>query len=222
MSRLLQPRTTWAVSVLVSALVGCSAPIDGTPVALAPPTSGNRRTTERAATPTNQSSKVYFLAASPGGVKHLAPSLRLGRDPLTTLRFLFAGLDAGDRQRNLSTAIPAGSQVNKLTIGDGLAIVDLDNSIFKVRGEQQRQAIAQVVFTMLQFDGIRRVQILVLGEVKDWARDDGTTVNGPLTALDYVAYDPTNQPDYLSIPSPATSVPAPSTTTAVSVPTIEP
>jgi germination protein M len=65
---------------------------------------------------------------------------------------LLAGPSAADRSAGLTTAIPAGTRLESLSIDEGVAHAELSRPL----GEA---ATAQVVYTVTQFPSVRRVEI---------------------------------------------------------------
>jgi Immunoglobulin-like domain of bacterial spore germination/Sporulation and spore germination len=71
---------------------------------------------------------------------------------------LLAGPNGVERDAQVTTAIPSGveADITDLT-GDGLATVDMSGAFFQSDMETVRLRQAQVVYTLTQFDTIRRV-----------------------------------------------------------------
>ena len=69
-------------------------------------------------------------------------------------------------------------------------------------GEDLIDALAQLVFTSSELDGVRQVRILVDGTGQLWPVGDGTLSSQPLTVYDYPGRVATAQPDYPAIPTP--------------------
>ena len=63
------------------------------------------------------------------------------------------------------------------------------------------QALAQVVYTATELDGVRSVEIKVDGETQAWPTADLDTTSEPLTIYDYPGMVRSAQPDYPSLPS---------------------
>jgi hypothetical protein len=80
------------------------------------------------------------------------------------LEALLEGPTAAERAANLGTTINAGTRLNGLTIDDGVATVDLDATFV---GEETPAiavgSLAQIVFTLTQFDRIEGVVFEVDG-----------------------------------------------------------
>jgi spore germination protein GerM len=74
------------------------------------------------------------------------------------LKTLLAGPTAEETAAGLSTAIPAGSRLASLSIGGGLATVDLSSEFAGgSAGESMGQRAAEVVYTLTRFPTVDRV-----------------------------------------------------------------
>jgi germination protein M len=91
--------------------------------------------------------RVYFLYD--GKVtpvpREISVGAAVGRGALLEL---FKGPTGG----GLSTAVPSGTMIKRLSIGDGVANAELSNAL-------DDAATAQVVYTLTQFDSVRRVSL---------------------------------------------------------------
>ena len=93
--------------------------------------------------------------------------------------------EVGD-QINLETQIPEGTQLLDLEISDGVASVDLTSEFQSGGGSlSMRMRIAQVVYTLTQFDSVDGVLFLIDGEPVDAIGGEGVMVDTPQTRKDY-------------------------------------
>jgi hypothetical protein len=93
---------------------------------------------------------VYFLRADKvGPVRREVTGPGVAR---ATMRELLEGPTGPDRSAGLSTAISEGAKLEAITISDGVATVE-------VSGTLDAGAEAQIVYTLTQFDTVRRVSI---------------------------------------------------------------
>lgn len=78
---------------------------------------------------------------------------------------LLAGPDDLEADAGLTTAVPDGTELLDIDIDDGLATVDLSGDFAAGGGSLSMQLrVAQVVFTLTQFDSVDTVTILLDGE----------------------------------------------------------
>jgi len=76
----------------------------------------------------------------------------------------------GPRDSRLKSAFPAGTRLNDITLDeDGTCTVDLSASVLGLKGEPKRLAIDVLTNTLGQFPTIKKVKVLIEGEINpDW------------------------------------------------------
>lgn len=84
-----------------------------------------------------------------------------------------------DYQGNLQTELPQGSKLLKSSISGNTLILDFDNQIRNYGGTTREDIILkQLLFTMKQFEGVKRIKILIDG--KPGTLPEGTEITGEL------------------------------------------
>ena len=63
-------------------------------------------------------------------------------------------------------------------------------------------AVAQIVFTASEVDGVESVNILINGADQQWPSGNGELQSAPLTVYDYPGLVQSSQPAYPAIPTP--------------------
>jgi Sporulation and spore germination len=216
-----RPRRAVAAAVVFATVVlgACGIGVDARPRDIPPdqkaPLLGGSVPVEAA---TTRSAKVFFFgaeqASSPDRLQSANRSVL--PTPEAVVRELLAGLSDADVTRNLRTAIPVGTTLRSAILsGDGTAVVDLSEQFFEARGEQQVQAVAQIVYSLGALDGVTSVRLLIDGTTREWPRGDGIIRDGALTNSDFAGFSPTSEPDYLPVPSPTLPSTAPPPITLV-------
>lgn len=82
-----------------------------------------------------------------------------------SLEALLDGPDGFETDIGMSTAIPAGSELLDIDVGDGLATVDLSGDFATGGGSLSMELrVAQVVFTLTQFETVDTVTVLLDGQ----------------------------------------------------------
>jgi Immunoglobulin-like domain of bacterial spore germination/Sporulation and spore germination len=82
-----------------------------------------------------------------------------------SLEALFEGPNAAERDANVATSINPGTRVLDLTIDEGIATLDLDDTfIAEETLASVVGSVAQVVYTLTQFDSVRGVVFEVEGD----------------------------------------------------------
>ncbi|MFN8017912.1 MAG: GerMN domain-containing protein [Acidimicrobiales bacterium] len=163
------------------ALVGCGVPFDDSPRPIAQTTA-----TTEAGTPTTAASSdaptvgVYFLR----GDRLERQDYPVDGEPTLrqALEFVLAE-PAGDTE--LRSSVPPGTVLRHVEVADRTATVDLTDAINDVNGQAQKEAFAQMAFTILDFGGVDTVRFLVDGDPVDAPTDQGNLA--VVTADDYSA-----------------------------------
>jgi spore germination protein GerM len=147
--------------------------------------------------------RIYLLAPAPAGDAEVLRSVP--RDVPTgaraVLESLFAGPNVDERSAQLDTAMPADVRLlSTRTVGDVLTI-DLNDAFDDLTTVGLRQAVAQIVITATDIEGIRAVQLRVDGEPRVWPRGNGELTDRPLTAFDFPGLVESTQPEFPGAPS---------------------
>jgi germination protein M len=102
---------------------------------------------------------------------------------------LLEGPSGDEADAGLGTAIPDGVELNGLSIGGGVATVDL-SSDFEAGGGSLAETLqlAQVVYTVTQFDTVDSVRFELDGEPVEFFGGHGIDVRDPQTRQDYEEY----------------------------------
>ena len=100
---------------------------------------------------------------------------------------LLAGPTDGERNRNISSAVPDGSQLLGLAIQNGVATVDLSSEFESGGGSASvLTRLGQLVYTLTQFPTVKSVVIQIEGETKTVFSSEGVSLDKPATRADYV------------------------------------
>lgn len=124
---------------------------------------------------TTMTVKAYFPNTKKDGMECEAtyPAIRtIGKTVApgrAALEELLKGPTITEREAGFITSIPDGAKINSLTITDGLAKVDFDETLDKgVAGSCRVASIhSQIKETLLQFPTITSVQVSINGRVDD-------------------------------------------------------
>ena len=105
-----------------------------------------------------------------------------------TMKELLAGPTDAEKTTwpAISTAIPEGSELLGLTIDDGIAKVDLSEEFESGGGTFSVTArLAQVVYTLEQFETIDAVEFYIEGELVEVFSSEGLILDGPQSLDDF-------------------------------------
>jgi hypothetical protein len=194
---------TVALIVALIALVGCSIQPEAAPNDLPDERAnvfGEPATGDEAA----GTNRIYLLAPPDVDAPQRLRSAQ--RDvptaPVSVLESLFAGPNADERESGLDTAIPADVDlVAARTVGQVLT-VDLNDVFDDLTPDGLRLAVAQIVSTATDIDGVQSVQLRIDGEPRVWPLGNGELTDRPLTRYDYPGLVESSQPAFPAIPSP--------------------
>ncbi len=193
-------------SMIAAALVfaGCSIQPDASPNDLPAERAevfGDVETGDEAA----GTNRIYLLAPTD---PEEAPRIRsvqraVPTTPQSILASLFAGPNAAERNALLDTAIPADVELlaNPRPIGEVLT-VDLNDAFDELTPDGLRLAVAQIVSTATDINGVESVQLRIDGETRVWPLGNGELTDRPLTRFDYPGLVESSQPPFPAIPSP--------------------
>lgn len=147
------------------------------------------------------STRVY-LVTERGGERRLR-SVQRGVDatPSAALEELFKGANDQEDEAGLGSAIPDGLQLLSSRSVAGTLQVDVSEEILDVPGPALILAVAEIVFTASELDGVREVRLKVNGENLPWPDGRGELQSRTLTVYDYPGLAESSQPAYPPIPS---------------------
>lgn len=185
--------------IIASVLVGaCAVSTNDEPVAVGPvfddflePTTTTTTTTPETAT---KVVPVYFLRSVDNEVEVVAVerSVAVDAGPQQILTNLFKVRPDGQErpdEAGLSTAIPQTAELISAEIvsGNDLLVVDT-RGLFSpdgVIGNELRNALAQIVWTATEIDGVRRIQFQNDGELFNAIIGNGEQAEGAVTRQQY-------------------------------------
>ena len=126
------------------------------------------------------------------------------RDPSSQdnlMEVLFLGPNEDERSALFSTSIPGSVQVLGIEQQVSKLVLDVNTDLLTVSGPALVQALAQIVYTATEIEGIQSVEITVEGDRQAWPTADLDATSEPLTIYDYPGMVRSAQPAYPSVPS---------------------
>jgi hypothetical protein len=202
--------------VLALVAAGCGGDDDDTAEPAVPTTT---TTTTVAATTTTAvpaepaAVLVYFLDAD----AHLATAGRTVTDDpaVGALEALLAGPVGIEADLGFASAIPAGTELLGLETTDGVTTVDLSGAFETGGGSASMLGrVAQVVYTLTQFDGVESVRFELDGVPVEAIGGEGVIVDGD--GVDRTAFDAVLPMIFVESPTPGEEVTSPITLSGVS------
>jgi Sporulation and spore germination len=193
-----------AAFVAVTLGTGCAIQPDNAPREIPPAERGQLDLLPPGGEAIGQS-RIYLVAGEgPGGERELRTVLRdvePPTDPEAVLRTLIAGANPGEADSGMTSPLPSSSTLHSARLVASTLNVDLSGEILELPGSSLRDAIAQIVFTGSELDGVRAVRIRVDGRTRGWPDGSGELQERPLTIYDYPGLAESAQPPYPPIPS---------------------
>lgn len=140
--------------------------------------------------------RLWFTRSAPpaneatAGREHLFAVWRDGPETegigAAAVRLLLEGPTPAEAGADVSSQIPAGTRFLGLDIDDGTATVDLTSEFESGGGSASMFGrLAQVVYTLTEFDTVRRVRFALDGEPVDVFSGEGIVLDKPVTRADY-------------------------------------
>ncbi|MDJ0768784.1 MAG: GerMN domain-containing protein [Ilumatobacter sp.] len=144
--------------------------------------------------------RIYLVGPGEDGLLRSVP--REAVAGLTLMEILLLGPNEAEIETQFSTVIPSGTRLLQPARSRGsFLFLDVSSEISELTGDSLVQALAQVVYTATELDGIEAVQLTVDGESLSWPKANGETTTGALRTYDYPGLVRTAQPDYPGLPS---------------------
>ncbi len=160
--------------------------------------------TDRSAGAATGTARVYLLA--PDGAGQSQALQAVARDVTDNAAEVIGELLAGPNDEELigqfRTALPDGLQLLSAARRAGVLRVDVSKELGELAGEALVAAVAQIVFTASELDGVQSVKILIDGADQQWPAGNGELQSRPLTVYDYPGLVLSSQPSYPAVPSP--------------------
>ena len=148
--------------------------------------------------------RIYLLAPPDVEAPQRLRSVQRDVPPAadSVLESLFAGPNADERDEQLDTAIPADVVLLSARPVGQLLTVDLNDVFDDLTPDGLRLAVAQIVSTATDIDGVQSVQLRIDGEPRVWPLGNGELTDRALTQYDYPGLVESSQPAFPAIPSP--------------------
>jgi hypothetical protein len=114
-------------------------------------------------------------------------------DPDELLDLLFEGVSDAEVGEQLNSAIAPGTRLLGFDGPDenGVLTLDITDDLLRVTGRRQSQAIAQIVYTATQLDGVKSVLFEIEGEGTEVLSGNGNPTSGSLARTHFSTLQPT-------------------------------
>ncbi|MFM8846483.1 MAG: GerMN domain-containing protein [Actinomycetota bacterium] len=191
------------VAVLVggATIVGCAVGPESSPRPIAGDPIADGASSVGPASESSGVGRVYLQSSDASGTASLVSVQRDSTlDPAVAVAALLDGPTEDEQGAGVRSAIPRDTRANSVRFtSSGTVQVDVNATIFDATGDDLVNAIAQIVLTLCEIQGVEQVNVTVDGQATEWPRGDGTLTARPLTAFDFPGRAVSSQPDYPSI-----------------------
>jgi spore germination protein GerM len=147
--------------------------------------------------------RIYLLAPtdadSPARLRSVQRNVPTA--PASVLASLFSGPNSEERQIQLDTAIPTDADLLGVRQTGSLLTVDVNDVFDELTPDGLRLAVAQIVATATDIDGVTEVLLRVEGELQVWPLGNGELTDRPLTVFDYPGIVESTQPAFPAVPA---------------------
>jgi spore germination protein GerM len=159
---------------------------------------------DRSAGAATGTARVYLLAPEGAGQSQALQAVArdVSENAPEVIGELLAGPNAEELVGQFRTALPSGLQLLSATRRGSVLQVDVSQELGELSGEALVAAVAQIVFTASELDGVQSVKILIDGTGQQWPAGNGELQSVPLTIYDYPGLVLSSQPAYPAIPTP--------------------
>jgi hypothetical protein len=143
--------------------------------------------------------RIYLVG--PGEDRLLRAVARDAGSPDELISILFRGPNETEAGLQYSSLIPTNLDLLASRLQGSVLVLDVGQELTELTGSGLVQALAQIVYTASEIDGVSAVQITANGEAQAWPRGNLDFTLEPLSAYDYPGMVRTAQPDYPSVPA---------------------
>lgn len=143
--------------------------------------------------------RIYLVA--PGEERLLRSVPRQADTRSELIEILFAGPNDEELADQYSSFIPPATELITARTQGQVLTIDLRGGITELSGANLAQAVAQIVYTASELDGIEAVQLRVEDEELAWPKLNGETTSEPLRIYDYPNLVLTAQPEFPTVPA---------------------
>ena len=143
--------------------------------------------------------RIYL--AAPGDDRRLRSVTRDAASPQDLIKILLLGPNDDEKAAQFTSFIPPTTELISARAQGQFLILDLSEEITELTPQSLMQAIAQIVYTATEIDGIEAVQLKVNDQQLSWPKPNGDTTTDPLRIYDYPNFVQTAQPAYPAVPA---------------------
>lgn len=147
--------------------------------------------------------RIYLLTPPDAEERQRLRSVprNVGDDAEELLSSLLAGPNNEELDAQLSTAIPPELELDGARTVGRVLTIDVNEAFGELTADALRLALAQLVATATELDGVERVRVRTGGETRAWPVGSGELSSEPLSIYDYPGFLETSQPSFPALPT---------------------
>ncbi len=147
--------------------------------------------------------RVFMLTESDtqGGRMLRSVARDVQSTPMAVLEALILGPNPGETDTGIRTAVPSDLVLIEARPVARTLQVNVSSEILDLPGTALRDAVAQIVYTATELDGIDAVRLSVDGQRREWPDGNGQVQTDALTRYDFPGIAESGQPAYPAVPS---------------------
>lgn len=142
--------------------------------------------------------RIFLAVTDPAdGQTRLRSVLRNASESEPLFEALFDGPNADEFDAGLDSALPTELSLNSARITASTLTVDVSDEILALQSaDDLRLAVAQIVYTAHEIEGVRGVRLRVDGAAREWPNGRGQARTDALTVYDFPNFAESAQPSY--------------------------
>ena len=191
----MMPTRLVCLAALLSSAAACGVQPDSAPRDLPEAEQGLETSDESSGDIAAGADRIFLIG--PGDDRLLRSVQREADSASDLVRTLLRGPNDDEIEAQFTTAIPSTTELNEApTIQGQNLTVDLTDDIIELDTQSLVRALAQIVYTATELDGIETVSIEIEGERLSAPTPNGDTTTAPLRVYDYPGVIQTSQPAF--------------------------
>lgn len=117
------------------------------------------------------------------------------------IEILLAGPNENELEQQYTTFLPASLELLDTFKQGTILFLDVSDELTELTGQPLSRALAQIVYTATELEGVERVQITVNGSPVSWPRPVGSNTASTLSIYDYPSFAQSAQPAFPGLPA---------------------
>lgn len=138
--------------------------------------------------------RIYLVGPGDSELLRSVPRDAVSRQNL--IEILFLGPNEAELSQQYFSRIPSGTRLLTTRSQGNVFFIDVSEELIGLTGGALTQALAQIVYTASELEGVDAVQLTVEGEAQSWPKGNGDFTSGSLQIYDYPGFVQSAQPDY--------------------------